>query len=83
VQTVRNKSIGLKIGLALAALHLCLAILAFIAYITSSSSTSALVFIWFFFLDAPIRLLPSSIFDIFGVAAPLISFGVFGRPYGF
>jgi hypothetical protein len=80
---IKKKSIGLKIGLSLAGLHLCLVILAFIAYINSSSSTAALVFIWFFFLDAPIRLLPSSIFDIFGVAAPLISFGVLGSALWF
>lgn len=83
MQTVKKKSLGLKIGIALAALHLGLVILAFIAYITSSSSTSALVFIWFFFLDAPIRLLPAAIFDIFGVAAPLISFGVLGSALWF
>jgi len=83
VQTVKKKSIGFKIGIGLAVLHLGLVILAFIAFITSSSSTSALVFIWFFFLDAPIRLLPSSIFDIFGVAGPLISFGVLGSALWF
>ncbi len=74
----KKKSPGLTIGLSLAALHLGLVIVAFIAYISSSSSTSALVFIWYFFLDAPVGLLPSSFFDIFGVAEPLISFGVLG-----
>jgi hypothetical protein len=83
VQTIKKKSIGVKSGFSLAALHLCLVILAFSAYITSSSSTSGLVFMWFFFLDAPIRLLPSSLFEIFGVAAPLISFGALGSALWF
>lgn len=83
MQTGKKKFIGFKIGIALAVLHLGLVIFAFIAFITSSSSTSALVFIWFFFLDAPVRLLPSSLFEIFGVAAPLVSFGVLGSALWF
>jgi len=78
VQFIKKKSIGFKTGVSLAALHLCFVIIAFIAYISSSSSTAGLVFIWFMFLDAPVYLLPSSIFESFGVAAPLISFGILG-----
>jgi hypothetical protein len=80
---MKQKSIGFKIGVVLAAVHLCLTVLAFFAYINSRSSTAGLVFIWFFSLDAPILLLPFSVFQIFGVAAPLIQFGVFGSALWF
>lgn len=80
---MKRKSIGFKIGVVLGMFHLCLAILAFFVYSNSQSSTAGLVFIWFFFLDAPILLLPASLFKVFGVLAPLIQFGVFGSALWF
>jgi hypothetical protein len=51
---------------------------------TSHSSTGGLVFVWFFFLDAPILLLfPLSSLKIFGDFAPLIQFGLFGTALWF
>lgn len=76
---MKQKSIGLKIGVVFAAVHLCLVILAFFAMMSSRSSTASLVFVWFFFLDAPLLLLlPPSVLKLFGIAGPLIQFGVFG-----
>jgi hypothetical protein len=81
---VKHKSIGFKIGVALAVFHLCLTVLAFFAYINCRSSTAGLVFVYFFVLDAPILLLlPSVIFKTFGVVAPLIQFGIFGSALWF
>lgn len=81
---MKSKSLGFKIGMVLAGIHLCLAVLAFIAMINSRSSTSSLVFIWFFFLDAPLLLLvPASTLKIFGVSAPLVQFGIFGSALWF
>ena len=71
-------SVGFMLGIVFAVLHLCLVILAYTAYINSKSSTSALVFILFFTLDAPIHMLPSSVFQMFGTPSPLILYGVFG-----
>jgi hypothetical protein len=82
-QIMKRKSIGFKIGVMLAALHLCLVMLAFFAATTSRSSTAALAYVWFFILDAPILLLPFSVFNVFGVFAPLIQFGVFGSALWF
>lgn len=80
----KSKSVGFKIGVLLAAVHLCLAILAFLALIKSHSSTAGLVFIWFFFLDAPLLLLlPPPLFTIFGIASPLIQYGVIGSALWF
>jgi len=76
---MKQKSIGFKIGITLAMIHLILVVLAFLAMIKSHSSTAGLVFIWFYFLDAPLLLLlPASALKLFGVSAPLIQFGVFG-----
>jgi hypothetical protein len=81
---MKNRSLGFKIGIVLAGIHLCLAVLAFVAMVNSRSSTSSLVFIWFFFLDAPLLLLvPASALKIFGVSAPLIQFGIFGSALWF
>ncbi len=81
---MKQKSLGFKIGAVLAALHFCLVVLAFLAMVNSRSSTSGLVFIWFYFLDAPLLLLfPSSILKLFGVFAPLIQFGIFGSSLWF
>lgn len=80
----KRKSTGFKVGLLLAAIHLCLAVLAFLAAIKSHSSTAGLVFIWFFFLDAPLLLLlPPTLFNIFGIASPLIQYGVIGSALWF
>src|SRR5574341_298284 len=76
---MKQKSLGFKFGIALAALHFCMVLLAFLAMVKSRSSTSGLVFIWFYFLDAPLLLLfPSSVLKLFGVYAPIVQFGVFG-----
>lgn len=76
---MKQKSIGFKIGVALAAIHLILVVLAFVAMINSRSSTAGLIFVWFYFLNAPLLLLfPSSVLKLIGVSAPLIQFGVFG-----
>lgn len=75
----KQKSIGIKIGLVLAAIHLCLVILAFFAMKSSHSSTAGLVFIWFYFLDAPLLLMfPLSGLKLLGTYGPLIQFGLFG-----
>lgn len=75
----KRKATGFKIGLLFAAIHLCLAVLAFLAMLKSHSSTAGLVFIWFFFLDAPLLLLmPPALFTVFGEASPLIQYGVIG-----
>jgi len=34
--------------------------------------------VWFFYLDAPLLLLPESAFEVLGSAAPLVEYGVFG-----
>ncbi len=80
---MRRTSIGFKIGIVLAVLHLGLAIYAFSAYINCKSSTAGLVFITFFFLDAPLLLIPRSIFSIFGEIRPLIEYGVLGSALWF
>ena len=80
---MKRKSIGFKIGIVFGIFHFCLAILAFFAYSNSQSSTAGLVFILFFSLDAPIFLLPSSLFKVFGIVAPLIQFGIFGSALWF
>ncbi|OQA00509.1 MAG: hypothetical protein BWY69_01689 [Planctomycetes bacterium ADurb.Bin401] len=74
----KRLSIGFKIGVIAALLHLGLAVYAFSTYINSCSSTASLVFIIFFFLDAPFLLLPRDIFTVFGKASPLILYGFFG-----
>ncbi|MFA5292525.1 MAG: VCBS repeat-containing protein [Phycisphaerae bacterium] len=80
---MRRTSIGFKIGIVLAALHLGLAIYAFSVYINCKSSTAGLVFIIFFYLDAPLLLIPRSIFSIFGGVRPLIEYGVIGSALWF
>ncbi|MCK4904834.1 VCBS repeat-containing protein [bacterium] len=80
---MRNKSIGFKIGVVLAGIHFCLVLFCFFAAITSRSSTAGLAFILFFFLDAPLMLLPSSVFQMFGMASPLFLFGVLGSAMWF
>lgn len=77
------KTIGFKIGVVLAIIHFSLVILAYLAAMKSHSSTAALVYVWFFFLDAPILLLLKSSAKLFGDIAPLIQFGVFGSALWF
>jgi hypothetical protein len=77
-EIMKQKPIGLKIGIAFALVHLCLVILAFFSVITSRSSTASLVYIWFGFVDAPVLFLPQSIFHSFGSFGPVIQFGVLG-----
>ena len=74
---------GLWIGVVLAVLHLCLVILAYSAMMRSRSSTAALAFVPFTILDAPLLLVPPSVFHCFGRAAPLIQFGIFGSAMWF
>lgn len=80
---MNQRSIGYKIGVTLGLLHLSLVVFAFHSYINSSSSTAGLVFLWFFTLDAPILIFPSSIFKLFGFMAPLFQFGVLGSTLWF
>jgi hypothetical protein len=81
-----RRTIGFKVGIVTFCIHLCLAVFAFITYTNSKSSTAGLVFIYFFFLDAPIHLLitllPFSVFD-FSVIMPLIIYGVLGSSLWF
>ena len=76
-------SVGTVIGLVLFVLHLSLVIVAYTAYVNSQSSTAGLVFIVFFMLDAPIHLLPSTVFQMFGASSPLILYGIFGSAMWF
>jgi hypothetical protein len=80
---MRRTSIGFKIGIVLAVLHLGLAIYAFSAYINCKSSTAGLVFIIFFFLDAPLLLLPQAIFKVLGEISPLVEYGLLGSAIWF
>jgi hypothetical protein len=80
---MKHMSLGFVIGVVLALLHLCLAVSSFLAMRQSHSSTAGLAFLPFFFLDAPLFLLPSSALRIFGMAAPLIQFGVLGSAMWF
>src|SRR3989304_3655112 len=80
---MNKNTIGFKIGVAIAAIHLCLVMFAFFAALHSKSSTSGLVYVWFYFLDAPILLLLPFSVNLFGKIAPLIQFGVFGSAMWF
>jgi hypothetical protein len=80
---MRRTSVGFKVGIVLAVLHLGLAIWAFSAYINCKSSTAGLVFIIFFYLDAPFLLIPRSIFSVFGEIRPLIEYGILGSALWF
>ena len=80
---MKNKSTGLRVGIALAAIHLCMVILAYVAMVNSHSSTAGLVFVWFTFLDAPVVFVPHEVFNAFGIAAPLVQFGVLGSALWF
>lgn len=75
---MKTNNFGIKFALILAALHLCLAILAYVSVLDSKSSTAGLVYLWFFFSDAPILFIPQEFFKLFGKAHPLVQFGVFG-----
>jgi hypothetical protein len=80
---MKRKSIGFKVGVVLALLHLCLVFWAYWACVNSHSSTAGLVYIYFFFLDAPLLLIPFSVFKVFGDMLPLIEFGIFGSALWF
>jgi hypothetical protein len=80
---MRRLSIGFIIGAVLAVLHLGLAIYAFSAYINCKSSTAGLVFIIFFWLDAPLLLLPKAILKVFGEISPLVNYGILGSALWF
>lgn len=80
---MKKKSVGFKIGVFFAVLHLCLAMYMFVIYVTSKSSTAGLAFVWFFTLDAPFLLLPRPVFDLFGTPTPLILYGIFGSAMWF
>jgi hypothetical protein len=86
MKIMARKTIGFKIGIVMFCVHLCMVVLAFVAYMNSQSSTAGLIFIWFFSLDAPIHLLllllPFSIFEL-SVISPLIIYGVFGSSLWF
>jgi len=77
---MKSKSLGFKIGVILAAIHFSLVLFAYVAYVRSSSSTGGLVFLWFFVLDAPLLLLPTSLIQGMG---PLIQYGVLGSAMWF
>ena len=81
-----RRTIGFKVGIVTFCIHLILAVFAFITFINSKSSTAGLVFIYFFFLDAPIHFLitmmPFSVFDL-SRFMPLIIYGVLGSALWF
>ena len=80
------KSVGFKLGLIAAGLHLVLVALAYAAYAGSSDAQAGLVFIPFFFLDAPLlylaNLLPAAAGDALN-SQPLILYGVLGSALWF
>ena len=73
------KSVGFKLGLVTAILHLLLVLLAYAAVAHSTSSTAGLAFLPFLFLDAPILLLGGFLpgGDAM-MSQPLIVFGLAG-----
>jgi len=81
-----RRTTGFKVGIVTFCIHLCSVLFAFMAYTNSKSSTAGLVFIYFFFLDAPIQLLitllPFSVFE-FSVIMPLIIYGLLGSSLWF
>jgi hypothetical protein len=77
-KTMGQKSIGFKVGLMLAAIHLALMIISYALLANSHSSTSALVFIWCFIIDSPFLFLPKGLFQPLGMMGPMIQFGLFG-----
>lgn len=76
-----RRTVGFKIGIVTSSVHFCVAMLAYVAFITSDSSTAALVFIYFTVLDAPINLLalllPVSESTLSAIT-PLFLYGVLG-----
>ena len=75
------KSVGFKTGLATAALHLLLVVLAYAAMSGSTSSTAGLAFLPFLFLDAPLIFLANFLPGTAGAAlmsSPLVVFGGLG-----
>src|SRR6185369_8613434 len=80
----QGKSIGFTTGVVLAAGHLSLAIVAFLALLLSFESIVGLLYLLFLFIDAPLVLaLPTELFDVFGAASPLIQFGIIGSAFWF
>lgn len=73
------KSVGFKLGIVVASLHLILALLAYAAASSSMDAQAGLVFIPFFFLDAPLlflgALLPGGEWIM---GQPLIIYGLLG-----
>ncbi len=80
------KSVGFKLGLIVALLHLLLVLLIDQTVRGSTSSTAAIAYLPLYMLDAPIftlaRLLPASIFEWF-IGTPLVIFGLFGTALWF
>ena len=75
-----QKSVGFKMGITIATVHLLLVVLAYIAAITSRDAQAGLVFIPFLILDAPVLLVTTLLPSVFGpgMGSPLIVFGVMG-----
>lgn len=80
---MKRTSVGFKVGVVLAVLHLCLVFWAYWVCVHSHSSTAGLVYIFFFFLDAPLLLIPFSVFKVLGEISPFIEFGIFGSALWF
>ena len=73
------KTVGFKLGLIVAILHLLLVLLTYAAVANSTSSTAGLAYLPFMFLDAPILFLGGCLpggDTLMGL--PLISFGILG-----
>jgi hypothetical protein len=73
-----RRSTGFKIGVTLAGIHLGLVVMTHFLVIGSQSSTAGLAYLWCFFVDSPLLFLPKDLFQMLGVAGPLIQFGLLG-----
>lgn len=73
-----QRSVGFKIGVVTCALHVAFVLLAVMACKQAQSSTAGLVFLPFFYLDAPVRVLQGFLPGSANSFSPLISFGVLG-----
>jgi hypothetical protein len=73
-----RRSTGFKIGITLAGIHLGLVVITHFLVIGSRSSTAGLAYLWCFFVDSPLLFLPKDLFQMLGVAGPLIQFGLLG-----
>lgn len=82
---MNKKTVGFKIGVRLAVLHFCFVMLCFFAALMSRSSTGGLIFLWFYFLDAPtLFLFPFSVLvELLDLLAPVVQFGIFGSALWF